>query len=85
MRAFQFRSDAAIETYRGAADDPDLAALFCLFGSTARVVPRWKRQGDVVIGLEENGEEIIRVPVREPVFIRAAFDAAHGVVRTNVP
>jgi len=78
-------ADHAIETYRGAADDPDLAALFCLFGSTQRVVPRWKRDGDVVIGMEENGDEIIRVPVREPVFIRQAFDAAHGVVRTNVP
>ena len=77
--------DHAIDTYRGAADDPDLAALFCLFGSTARVVPRWKRDGDVVIGMEEDGDEIIRVPVREPVFIRQAFDAARGVVRTNVP
>ena len=77
--------DAAIETYRGAPDDPDLAALFCLFGSSERVVPRWKRQGDIVIGFDENGDEIVRVPVREPVFIRQAFDAAHGVVRTNVP
>jgi len=28
---------------------------------------------------------IVRVPLREPIFIRQAFDAAHGVVRTNVP
>jgi nitrate reductase beta subunit len=77
--------DAAIETYRGAADDPDLAALFCLFGSTERVVPRWKRTGDVVVGLEEDGTEIVRVPVREPVFIRQAFDTARRVVRTNTP
>jgi nitrate reductase beta subunit len=77
--------DAAIDTYRGAADDPDLAALFCLFGSTERVVPRWKRTGDVVIGLEEDGSEIMHVPVREPVFIRQAFDAARQVTRTNTP
>jgi nitrate reductase beta subunit len=77
--------DAAIETYRGAADDPDLAALFCLFGSTERLVPRWKRTGDVVVGMEEDGTEIVRVPVREPVFIRQAFDAARRVVRTNTP
>jgi nitrate reductase beta subunit len=77
--------DAAIETYRGAADDADLAALFCLFGSTERVVPRWKRSGDVVIGFEEDGTEIVRVPVREPVFVRQAFDAARKVVRTNTP
>jgi nitrate reductase / nitrite oxidoreductase, beta subunit len=77
--------DRAVETYRGAADDPDLAALFCLFGSTSRVVPRWKRQGDVVLGFEEDGTEIVRVPVKEPVFIREAFDVARGVQRTNTP
>jgi nitrate reductase beta subunit len=77
--------DDAIATYRGAADDADLAALFCLFGATSRVMPRWKRQGDTVLGLEEDGTEIVRVPVKEPVFIREAFDAARGVQRTNTP
>jgi nitrate reductase beta subunit len=77
--------EAAIDTYRGAPDDPDLAGLFCLFGATERVVPRWKRTGDTVIGLEEDGTEIVRVPLREPVFIRRAFDAARGVTRTNTP
>lgn len=77
--------DQAIETYRAAAADPDLAALFCLFGSTPKVVPRWKREGDVVIGLEEDGTEIVRIPVREPIFIREAFDSARGAPRLNVP
>jgi len=35
--------------------------------------------------MEEDGTEIVRVPVREPIFIRQAFDAAHRVVRTNTP
>jgi nitrate reductase beta subunit len=77
--------DDAIETYRNAADDKDLAGLLCLFGSTEKVVPRWKRDGDTIIGLEENGDEIVRVPMQEPTFIRKAFDAARGVTRTNVP
>jgi nitrate reductase beta subunit len=77
--------DAAIETYRAAVDDADLGGLLGLFGSTERVVPRWKRSGDTVFGLEENGTEIVRVPLREPVFVRQAFDAARGVVRTNTP
>jgi nitrate reductase beta subunit len=77
--------DTAIETYRNAADDTDLTGLLCLFGSTEHVVPRWKRIGDTIIGLEENGDEIVRVPLQEPTFIRKAFDAAHGVTRTNVP
>jgi nitrate reductase beta subunit len=79
------RLDHAMDTYRHAADDPDLAALFCLFGCTERVVPRWKRVNDHVVGMEEDGTEIVRVPVREPAFIRTAFDAARGVTRTNVP
>ena len=78
-------ADAAVETYRNAGSDPDLCGLLALFGSTPRVVPRWKRAGDVVIGMEEDGSEIIRVPIREPVHIRKAFDLAAQVARTNVP
>lgn len=77
--------ERAVQTYRAAASDPDLAGLLGLFGSTPRIVPRWKRQGDTILGLEESGEEIIRVPLREPVYVREALDATHGVVRTNVP
>ncbi len=76
--------DHAIDTYRAAADDPDLAGLLALFGSTPRIVPRWKRTGDDVIGFDEAGAEIVRVPMREPVHIRKAFDFAHGVARGNI-
>jgi nitrate reductase beta subunit len=76
--------DHAIETYRASADDPDLAGLLALFGSTPRIVPRWRRSGNDVIGFEEDGTEIIRVPLREPVHVRKAFDAALSVVRSNV-
>jgi nitrate reductase beta subunit len=77
--------DHAVEVYRGSADDPDLSGLLSLFGSTQNVVPRWKREGDKVLGFDESGTELIRVPLREPVHIREAFDSARGVVRTNVP
>ena len=33
----------------------------------------------------EDGSEIIRVPLREPAFVRAAFDKTHNIARTNVP
>jgi nitrate reductase beta subunit len=77
--------DAAIEAYRRAPDDPDVAGLLALFGSTERVVPRWRRTGDTILGLEEDGTEIVRVPLREPVFVRRAFDATRQVMRTNTP
>jgi nitrate reductase beta subunit len=77
--------EQAIKTYRGAASDPDLAGLLGLFGCTERVMPRWRRQGDTVVALEEGGREILRVPMREPVYILPALDAKYGVVRTNCP
>ena len=79
-------ADAAVATYRKAADDPDLQGLFALFGSTERVVPRWKRRGDVIAGLEEDGRtEIVRVPLTEPVHVRAALDSVRNVARVNTP
>jgi nitrate reductase beta subunit len=77
--------EQAVDTYRKSAGDPDLSGLLSLFGSTQNVVPRWKREGDMVLGLEENGAEIVRVPMHEPVQIRQALDAERGVVRTNCP
>jgi nitrate reductase beta subunit len=76
--------DQAIETYRSAADDPDLAGLLSLFGSTHLIVHRWKRSNDQVLGFDEAGKEIVRVPLKEPVHIRKAFDLVEGVAITNV-
>jgi nitrate reductase beta subunit len=77
--------DGAIQTYRQGPRDRDLAGLLALFGSTAQIIPRWKREGQEVVGLDEAGREIVRVPIKEPVYIRAAYDKALGVARTNIP
>jgi len=77
--------EEAVKTYRQAADDPDLAGLLGLFGSTERVLPRWKREGDWIMGLDESGRQLARVPMREPVYINGAYDAKYQVVRTNCP
>ena len=76
---------AAIRTYRDAPNDDDLAGLLGLFGSTERVVPYWRREGEIVIGLDEDRREIVRVPLREPVQVRPAVDVARVVLRTNCP
>src|SRR6185436_15885373 len=73
--------EQAIAAYRKA--DDDLAGLMGLFGSTEQIVPRWKRSGDMVIGLTEDGQEIVRVPLREPFYERVALDPKHQVQRTN--
>jgi nitrate reductase beta subunit len=77
--------DQAIKSYRAAASDPDLAGLLGLFGCTERVILRWRRQGDSVLGLDDGRRDIVRVPMREPVHVLPAFDAKYGVMRTNCP
>ncbi|NUQ62034.1 MAG: dehydrogenase [Pirellulales bacterium] len=76
---------AAIDAYRSAAQDEKLAGLLGLFGSTERVVPRFAQEKDWVTAREEDGKEILRVPLREPIYIREAFDKKYQVVRTNCP
>ncbi|MBI4879651.1 MAG: dehydrogenase [Planctomycetes bacterium] len=78
-------AEAAVRTYRAAAADQDLGGLLGLFGCTERVVARWQRAGDSVVGAEENGTEIVRVPLCEPVFVRDAFDQEHQIARVNCP
>lgn len=75
----------AIRAYRRAPEDPDLAGLLALFGSTETVVTRWRRQGDQVIGFQEDGSEALRVPTREPLHVLPAWDPGVGAVRTNCP
>jgi nitrate reductase beta subunit len=77
--------DDAVKAYRNAPQDPDLAGLLCLFGSTEAVVPRWKRQGNIVIGSDEKGMELVRVPLNEPVFVRPGWDPRLQVLHTNCP
>jgi hypothetical protein len=49
------------------------------------VVTRFRRQGDLVAGSDDKGAEVIRVPLREPVFQRPAVDAKNQLVRINCP
>jgi nitrate reductase beta subunit len=78
-------AEAAVKTYRAAKDDSDLTGLLGLFGSTERVVPRWRREGETVMGFNDDGTEIIRVPLREPVHTRPAYDELYQIARVNCP
>jgi nitrate reductase beta subunit len=77
--------EKALAAYRNAPNDPDLAGLLGLFGSTDKVVERFRRQGDMTIAMDAKGTELVRVPMREPIHVRTAFDAARGVAPTNCP
>jgi len=77
--------DQAVKTYRNAKNDPDLASLLCLFGSSEMMMPRFKRQGDMVSGIDAQGNTVVRVPMNEPVHVRPAYDRLYQIQRTNCP
>jgi nitrate reductase beta subunit len=77
--------DEAIRTYRNAVKDPDLAGLLGLFGSTESVMTRWRREGEQVVGMDDKGTPLVRVPLREPVHVRPAFDKLYQITRVNCP
>ncbi len=74
----------ALKTYRNAANDPELAGLISLFGSTEQIIHRFKRRGETMYGYDDKGSEIVQVPIREPVQVLTAFDARRGVAPANV-
>ncbi len=77
-------ADAAVKAYLNIPNDPDLGGLLMLMGSTEGVIARFKRENGTVIALDEAGKEIVRVPAREPEYVRAAIDMERGVMHSNV-
>ena len=49
------------------------------------MMPRWKRQGDDVYGMDDKGATIVKVPRNEPVIVRPAYDKLYQITRTNCP
>jgi nitrate reductase beta subunit len=78
---------AAQQAYRAAMEggDDELLAVLLLNVSTDRIITRFALQGGVAIGWDDGGEEVARVPLREPVILRPAYDGALGAYRYNVP
>ncbi len=81
--------EEAVDTYRRMMKEPEkereLAGLLCLFGSTYRVIHRFRVSATHAHGYDEEGREIVRVPQREPSYVRPFYDPERGVYRHNVP
>ena len=73
----------AIATYRKARDDKKLLGAMLLFGATPDIIHHYKVEGNHTIGYDESGAELVRVPLREPILVRAAYDELHEVYRSN--
>jgi nitrate reductase beta subunit len=81
---FGWGVEEAIATYRKAADDRKLLGALLLFGATPEITHHYQVEGDTVFAYDEKGAEIVRVPLKEPVHVRSAYDEARDVYRTNI-
>ncbi|MEM2237469.1 MAG: 4Fe-4S dicluster domain-containing protein [Candidatus Caldarchaeum sp.] len=79
--------DQAIQTYRKAmaGRDTELVAALVLNVSTDRIMTKFKViGGSEVAGYDENGHEVVRVPLKEPSVVRPFFDEKHQTFRHNI-
>jgi nitrate reductase / nitrite oxidoreductase, beta subunit len=74
----------AIATYKQAKEDQRLLGALLLFGSTPWIVDRYAVKDGKAIGYDDQGQEIVRVPLREPIMLRPVYDDRHDAVRTNI-
>ncbi len=76
----------AVETYKNAMEgnDKELLGVLELALATDRIVSRFSLENDQVLGFDESGAEVARVPLKEPTVVRPAFDPALTVYRYNV-
>jgi nitrate reductase beta subunit len=81
---FGWGVERAIETYWRAKDDKELLGALTLFGATPEISHVFRLNGDSVIGYDEKGAELVRVPLREPIVVRPVYDARLQVYRSNI-
>jgi nitrate reductase / nitrite oxidoreductase, beta subunit len=61
-----------------------LLGALLLFGSTPWIVDRYAVKDGKAFGYDDQGQEIVRVPLREPIMLRPVYDDRHDAVRTNI-
>ena len=79
------RVEEALAGYRRVQDDPVARGLLTLIGSTDRILHTFRVENEEAIGFAEDGSEIVRVPVTEPMHVRPEWDEARQAIRTNTP
>ncbi len=78
--------DHAIESYLKGKEDPELLGLLHLFGDTKEIIETFKvfPGPQEAAGYDKKGREIVRVPFKEPDYLRPFYDAQVGVYRHNI-
>ncbi len=75
----------SIDEYKKLQNDPVAQGLLVLMGSTDRIIHSFDVKGGIAYAYDEKGDEIVNVPVQEPMIERQAFDSKYGTVRNNTP
>jgi molecular chaperone DnaK (HSP70) len=75
----------SIARYRKLQEDPVAQGLLVLMGSTDRIIHSFKVKDGIAFGYDEKGDEIVSVPVTEPMIDRTAYDQNLGAIRNNTP
>lgn len=88
IQLFGPKAPKAVNKYRNAYEDKNLVGIMVLAGSTDRIIDTFKVEGDIkngyAYGYDENGIEVVRVPLKEPIFIRDEYDKEKDVHRISV-
>jgi nitrate reductase beta subunit len=78
----------AVELYKNAIQDKSLVGLLMLFGCTGKIIHSFTVEGDIdtgyCIGYDDNGREIVKVPIKEPIIIREKRDKKRNVNRISI-
>jgi nitrate reductase beta subunit len=81
--------EEAVKAYKNAKDDKKLISILILMGCTDKIIHSFKVEGNLekgeAIGFDEGKKEIIRVPLKEPIYIRKAYDKERKVQRISIP
>ncbi len=75
---------AAVESYRAAKDDPVLAGLLQLFGSSPAIMERFEVREGVARAYDGADKLLAEVPITEPPQMRPAYDRSRGAYRLDV-
>ncbi|MCC6850626.1 MAG: dehydrogenase [Deltaproteobacteria bacterium] len=84
VQMFGVGVERAVAGYRKVADDEKLLGALLLFGATPMIIHHYKVEAGVSIGYDEQGAELVRVPLSEAIHVRPAFDEKHQAYRTNI-
>ncbi len=75
----------AVETYKRIPDDQTLKGLLVLFGCMEKILHSFKVDTRHAYGYNAQGNEVAKVPVTEPTYIREFYDKKLKAYRQNTP